>query len=151
MKSRIDLMSESKPIGRAERARRRLTPESMTPQQRAAYERRRSARETPEAKAQLTRDIESIRQEFPPLAADEALLSLFAELRAERERQGLSLTDMMARTRIDRSTINKLENGKIPNPTYSTLKAYAKALGMRLALSLDRNRGNDDGPDGPAP
>jgi ribosome-binding protein aMBF1 (putative translation factor) len=110
----------------------------MTPHERAAYERRRSVRETPEAKAQLARDIESIRQEFPPLAADQGLLSLFAELRAERERQGLSLTDMMALTRIDRATINKLENGKVPNPTYSTLKACARALGMRLALRLDR-------------
>jgi ribosome-binding protein aMBF1 (putative translation factor) len=144
MKSRIDLMSESKPIGRAERARRRLTPETMTPQQRAAYERRRSARETPDAEAQLARDIESIRQEFPPLDADEPLLRLVAELRAERRRQGLSLTDMMGLTRIDRATINKLENGKIPNPTYSTLKAYSKALGMRLALRLDRNRGDDN-------
>lgn len=131
-------MSESEPIGRAERARRRLTPATMTPEQRAAYERRRSARETPQAQAQRTRDIEAIRQEFPPLAADEALLSLLAELRAERQRQGLSLTDMMARTRIDRATINKLENGKIPNPTYSTLKAYARALGMRVALRLER-------------
>jgi ribosome-binding protein aMBF1 (putative translation factor) len=138
MKSRIDLMSESKPIGREERARRRLTPDVMTPEQRAAYALRRSARETPQAKAQLARDIESIRREFPPLVADEALLSLLAELRAERERQGLSLTDVMALTRIDRATINKLENGKVPNPTYSTLKAYAKALGMRLAFNLGR-------------
>jgi DNA-binding Xre family transcriptional regulator len=64
---------------------------------------------------------------------------LLAELRAERERQGLSLTDLMALTRIDRATINKLENGKVPNPTYSTLKAYARALGMRLAFHLGRS------------
>ena len=58
-------------------------------------------------------------------------------LRHERERQGLSLTDVMERSRIDRATVNKLENGKVPNPTYSTMKAYAKALGMHLAWKLE--------------
>jgi ribosome-binding protein aMBF1 (putative translation factor) len=134
-------MSEPKenptPPGRDERARRRLTPETMTPDQRAAYERRKAARETPEARAQLERDLEAIREEFPPLAADEALLGVLASLRRERERQGLSLTDVMERTKIDRATISKLENGKIPNPTYATLRAYARALGLRLGWTLE--------------
>ena len=33
--------------------------------------------------------------------------------------------------------ISKLETGKIRNPTYLTLRTYARALGMRLALSLE--------------
>src|SRR5438445_680254 len=83
--------------GRDEGARRRLTPETMTPDQRAAYERRKAARETPEARARLGREIEAIRGEFPPLAADEALLGVLASLRRERERLGLSLSDVMER------------------------------------------------------
>jgi ribosome-binding protein aMBF1 (putative translation factor) len=132
-------MSECEPreITPAERRRRRLTPETMTPEQRAAYEARRAERQTLEYREQLARDLEAIRKEFPPLAADEPLLEVLAALRRERERQGLSLTDVMERTRIDRATINKLENGKIPNPTYTTMKAYAKALGLRLAWKLE--------------
>jgi transcriptional regulator with XRE-family HTH domain len=42
----------------------------------------------------------------------------------------------MERSRIDRAMINKLENGKIPNPTYTTLKAYANALGLRLLWTV---------------
>jgi ribosome-binding protein aMBF1 (putative translation factor) len=129
-------MSEKEPIGRAERGRRRLIPEAMTSEQRSAYERRKVARETPEARARRERDLEAIRREFPPLAADEPLLDVLAALRVERERQGLSLTDVMERSKIDRATVNKLENGKIPNPTYSTMKAYAKALGMHLEWKL---------------
>jgi ribosome-binding protein aMBF1 (putative translation factor) len=129
-------MTERKPIGRAERMRRRLTPETMTSEQRTAYEPRKAARETPAARAKLERDIEAIRQEFPPLAADGPLLHLLSTLRRMREKQGLSLTDVMERSRIDRAMINKLENSKIPNPTYATLKAYAKALGVRLHWSI---------------
>jgi ribosome-binding protein aMBF1 (putative translation factor) len=137
MKSRIEPMSEFEQVGRADRARRRLTPETLTPEQRVSYERRKAARETPEARARLQGDIEAIRREVPPLVADGPLLDMLAALRRERERQGLSLTDVMERSRIDRATVNKLENGKIPNPTYSTVKAYAKALGMRVAWTLE--------------
>jgi ribosome-binding protein aMBF1 (putative translation factor) len=130
-------MADPKPIDRTERARRRLTPEMMTPEQRASYERRKAARETPEAREELRRDLDAIRREFPPLTVDEALRDVLTALRQERERQGLSLTDIMERTKIDRATINKIENGKVPNPTYSTMKAYARALGMRLAWTLE--------------
>src|SRR5262245_55027638 len=118
MKSRYDPMSHREPIDRAERTRRRLTPEATTPDQHDSYGERKATRETPEARAKLQHDLEKIRGEFPPLTADEPLLSLLAALRLERERQGLSLTDIMERSKIDRATVNKLENGKIPNPTY---------------------------------
>jgi transcriptional regulator with XRE-family HTH domain len=59
-----------------------------------------------------------------------------ASLRLERERQGLSLTDLAERTGIDRATISKLETGKIANPTLLTLRTYAAALGKRLSWSL---------------
>jgi transcriptional regulator with XRE-family HTH domain len=57
-------------------------------------------------------------------------------LRRERERQGLSLTDLAERTGLDRATISKLETGKIANPTVGTLKKYAKALGKTLSWTL---------------
>jgi transcriptional regulator with XRE-family HTH domain len=84
----------------------------------------------------LARDLEAIRREYPPRRADPDLAAALGSLRAERERQGLSLTDVQERSRIDRATISKLERGEIPNPTVGTLRAYAAALGKRLAWSL---------------
>jgi ribosome-binding protein aMBF1 (putative translation factor) len=130
-------MSESKRISRAEMQRRRLFPENMTAEQRAAYEQRKAARETPEYQAQLRQDIEEIQREHPPLRTDDDLLDAMASLRRERERQGLSLTDMTERTGMDRATISKLETGKILNPTYQTIRNYARALGKRVVWQLE--------------
>jgi hypothetical protein len=57
---------------------------------------------------------------------------LIAGLRAERERQGLSLADLAERTGMDRAAIHKLEIGLNSNPTYATLTRYAGALGARI-------------------
>jgi transcriptional regulator with XRE-family HTH domain len=57
-------------------------------------------------------------------------------LRKERERQGLSLSDVSERSGIDRATRSKLETGKVPNPTVSTLRAVVRALNKRLFWSL---------------
>ena len=119
-----------------ERHRRRLSVADLTPEQRAAIETRRAERQTAEYREDLSRDVEAYRQEFPP-ALDPELIEALAGLRRERERQGLSLTDMAERTGIDRATISKLETGKIGNPTIGTLRTYAKALGHRLAWSLE--------------
>jgi ribosome-binding protein aMBF1 (putative translation factor) len=108
---------------------------ALTPEQRAAVEARRAERETAEYQSGVARDIEEYRGEYPP-AHDLELLKALAELRRERERQGLSLTDIATRTGIDRATISKLETGKIPNPTVGTLRTYAKALGRKLAWTL---------------
>jgi DNA-binding XRE family transcriptional regulator len=61
---------------------------------------------------------------------------LIAALRAERERQGLSLADMAERTGIDRAAIHKLEIGVNTNPTLATLSRYAGALGARIEWDL---------------
>jgi ribosome-binding protein aMBF1 (putative translation factor) len=111
--------------------------EQLTPEQKASIERIRAEHRTPEYRAEEKRVRDLVREEFLPLVADGPLLDVLAALRCERERQGLSLTDIMERSKIDRATINKLENGKIPNPTYSTMKAYARALGLRLAWKLE--------------
>ena len=65
------------------------------------------------------------------------MIEALTGLRRERERQGLSLTDMAKRTGIDRATISKLETGKLANPTIGTLRKYAKALGRKLAWTLE--------------
>ena len=110
--------------------------EALTPEQRAAVETLRAKHQTLEYREQEEKDREAIRAEFPPRVIDEELKAALATLRLERERQGLSLTDMQERTRIDRATISKLERGEIPNPTMGTLRTYAAALGKRLSWSL---------------
>jgi DNA-binding XRE family transcriptional regulator len=118
------------------RCGRRLRDADLTPEQRAAVEARRAERETSQYRDELTRDIEAYRQEYPAVG-DPDLIDALAGLRRERERQGLSLADMAERTGIDRATISKLETGKIANPTIGTLRTYAKALGRRLAWTLE--------------
>ncbi len=115
-------MSEPK---REDRARRRLTPATMTPEQLAAYMRRRDERKTPEYLEGVGRDIAAYQEEYPPAKLPADLLHVLQALRALREAKGLSLTDMMERTKIDRATISKLETGKIANPTYQTIRDYA--------------------------
>ena len=61
---------------------------------------------------------------------------MVAALRAERERQGLSLADIADRTGMDRAAIHKLEIGVSRNPTLATLNRYAEALGVRVEWSL---------------
>jgi len=117
-----------------ERNRKRW--EAMTTEQRAVVESIRAKRSTPEYREQEERDREAVRSEFPLQHVDEDLNTALAALRLERERQGLSLTDMHERTRIDRATISKLERGEIPDPTVGTLRTYAAALGKRLTWSL---------------
>ena len=116
--------------------RNRQRWEAMTPDQRAAVEAIRASHRTPEFRECEEATRRAIRAEFPPSRADEELTAALAALRVERERQGLSLTDIQERTRIDRATISKLERGEIPNPTVGTLRTYASALGKRLSWSL---------------
>ena len=64
------------------------------------------------------------------------LRKTFAALRALREQQGLSISDMAERTGMDRAMISRLENGQVDNPTIATMNRYAKALGKRVVVSL---------------
>jgi ribosome-binding protein aMBF1 (putative translation factor) len=120
--------------------RTRLAVEALPPEARAAAEaaiaRSASRRATAEGKAEQEEVIRKVREEFPPLAVDPELAQALSALRAERERQGLSLADVSERSGIDRATISKLETGKLPNPTVSTLRAVARALDKRLSWSL---------------
>ena len=93
--------------------------------------------ETPESQSRHAEEVARLQAEFPPLQPDESLWEVLAALRLERERLGLTLADVSARTKIDPTTISKLENGRLPNPTYSTIRTYAHALGLRLGWTLE--------------
>ena len=117
----------------------RLRPEDMTAEQRAAVAAVRARNRTPEARAELEAERAAVRRDFPPAdapAADPDLAAAVAAMRRERERQGLSLTDVSERTTLDRATISKLETGRLANPTVATLRSYARALGKRVTWVL---------------
>ena len=60
-----------------------------------------------------------------------------AALKAERQRRGLSLADVEARSGLKRSAISRLENDSNANPTLLTLYRYAAALGVRLETHVE--------------
>ncbi len=78
-------------------------------------------------------EAERVRAASPP---QRPFLDLIVALRAERERQGLSLDDLAERTGFDRAAIHKLEIGVNTNPTLTTLTRYAGALGARIEWYL---------------
>ena len=76
---------------------------------------------------------------------------LIAALRAERERQGLSLADVADRTGMDRAAIHKLEIGLNSNPTHATLTRYASRLGTRIEWHLKTIPKKPPAPEAPRP
>lgn len=73
-----------------------------------------------------------------PIPAD-ALVSYFAamaKLKSERQRQGLTLSDVSDRSGLDVGLLSRLENGKVVNPTLATLWRYADALGRTVTLDI---------------
>lgn len=110
--------------------------EDLTPAHRAKVDAFRARRATPEARAEEDRVRRRVEVELPPAAAPAELCEVMADLRAERERRGLSLADIADRTGLDRAMVSRLENGKIANPTLATLVRYAGALGKRVTLTL---------------
>ncbi|MCC7334104.1 MAG: helix-turn-helix transcriptional regulator [Pirellulaceae bacterium] len=101
---------------------------------------------TDEERAKLAMVREQIAEELPDIRqrAKERLAVLkkegmplrqvLAALRAERERQGLSLADINERTGIDRAALSRLENNADANPTLATLERYAEAVGRRMVV-----------------
>jgi len=64
------------------------------------------------------------------------LRDLFAELQAERQRQGLSLSALAEASGMDKARLSRLENAKYPNVTMETIERYAQALGKDLRIEL---------------
>jgi DNA-binding Xre family transcriptional regulator len=58
-------------------------------------------------------------------------------LKQERERRGLSLTEVNEKTGIDRESLTKMENDLDPNVTVDTLLRYAGAIGKTLTVQVD--------------
>jgi transcriptional regulator with XRE-family HTH domain len=70
------------------------------------------------------------RADAPPLAA------IAAALRRERDRAGLSLTELARRAGIAKSTLSQLESGN-GNPSVETLWAIGVALGVPFSQLVD--------------
>ena len=66
--------------------------------------------------------------------------ALISTLKAERERQEMSLADVEVRTGIRRSVLSRLENDASSNPTIMTLQRYAVALGMSVRAQLTKTQ-----------
>jgi len=64
-------------------------------------------------------------------------------LRAERDRQGLSLAAIQERTGIARSALSRLETDPAANPTLTSIMRYADALGKNLQIVLADRAGSD--------
>lgn len=102
---------------------RRVTPKEAT---RYGAIRKHVAGELPEL----------VRRHEKRMAARDRLQELCEQLKAARERKGLSLADLSEMTGMDRSAISKLESGQRPNPTLETLLRYAEAVGKQLDWTL---------------
>jgi transcriptional regulator with XRE-family HTH domain len=73
-------------------------------------------------------------------AAPPALISLIAEsIRRERDRAGLSLTELAKRAGIAKSTLSQLESG-VGNPSVETLWALGVALDVPFSRLVDQPR-----------
>ena len=109
----------------AKRLRRELTPEEKRRWQKAV--------------AESTAERETIvDQGRAVLSARKVARQMLGELKAERERRGLSLADMMRLTGMSRESISRLENDPAPNPTMLTFARYAAALGLQLRFSATK-------------
>jgi len=64
------------------------------------------------------------------------LNSTLSEIRSERERLGLSLADVEAKSGLRRSALSRLENDSQANPTLLTIERYAAAVGLTASVHL---------------
>jgi DNA-binding Xre family transcriptional regulator len=104
----------------------------------------RDRRLTDEEAERYQRIREQIANELPDIkrraqrAKPRILLKhVLKTLKEERQRRGLSLADVNARSGIDRGTLSKLENDEDPNVTMNTLLRYAQAIGKTVLVQLE--------------
>ena len=115
------------PSERGKRIYRKTTKEERA---RHAKVREQIADELPDIRRRAKERLALLKQEGTPLR------QVLAALRAERERQGLSLADIQERTGIDRAALSRLENNEDANPTLTTLERYAEAVGRQMVVLL---------------
>jgi len=88
-------------------------------------------------RAQVAAELPEIRRRAKAAKPRILLKHVLKKLREERQRQGLSLADVNARSGIDRGTLSKLENEDDPNVTMNTLIRYAQAVGKSVFVQLE--------------
>lgn len=106
----------------------------LTTAEAAEYDRIRQevARELPDLLAQAA-DPRQCYSSFEDLEEADQFVAF---LRAERERQGLSLDQIAERTDLPAADVAALEEGRDCSPALAVLARYARALGRRVILSL---------------
>jgi len=142
----------------SERTRKAL--EKLPPDKRRRAEAIIALTQTPEARSNDTADRAILDREYRETGRiagiggkldpdDLTTFRAFIEaLRDERLTRGISLEQLAMRSKLDKAALSRLEAGKQTNPTVATLMRYARALGMRLTLSLDpRPATTEDNPD----
>jgi DNA-binding XRE family transcriptional regulator len=67
-----------------------------------------------------------------------ALMGLVSALKARREANGLSLSDVSDRSGLTRAAISRLEGGWNNNPTLETLFRYGLALDVAVTLGYEK-------------
>jgi ribosome-binding protein aMBF1 (putative translation factor) len=127
----------------------------FTEEQKARIEAIRAKHRTPEARAEEDRVREILDREYretgtiktagdPTTMGDAVSFRRFImSLRRERERLGLSLSDVAARSGIDKGALSRLENGQQFNPTVHTLTRYVRALGKSMAWEVTDDEAQD--------
>jgi ribosome-binding protein aMBF1 (putative translation factor) len=129
----------------AERTRQALA--ALPPEKRARAEAALTRIQSPEYREKERQDREALDREYratgtiattPVAGVDvEAFQELLQSLRRARESAGLSLQEVASGSGIDEAQLSRLENGKVVDPRPSTLARYARAIGKRLAWSLE--------------
>jgi hypothetical protein len=74
----------------------------------------------------------SIPQEVNGVLSYLEMTQAVSALRQERQRMGVTLTEVSRRSGIDLGALSRLENGHQTNPTLETLSRYAAAIGKRF-------------------
>ena len=98
--------------------------------------------QTPEARAEAERiaaieESEEARDEHrAAFARHRHLRELVGLLKAERERQGLTLEAVAERAGMQVSNLHRLENNRNANPTLDTIQRLAIALGKAIHVEL---------------
>ena len=109
-------------------------PRVQTPEQAAEEKAIRQRYQTERPSLQTLLDSGDIQQVFS-MGEYWELRKTFAALKALREQQGLSISDLASRA-LDQASISHLEEGQVDNLTIATVTGYAKALGKRVLVKL---------------
>jgi len=76
------------------------------------------------------------RQAHVAFARHATVIDIVRQLKAARERQGLSLADLAARTGIAKPNLSRFENTTRGMPKLDTLNRVADELGLSLRIDL---------------